>query len=181
MNESFSVAQASGFDAPPHVTDPSGTIAVWWTDPPGIVLQLTRPARGTTAMAEWMVGPGVDLLVRRFPECFDMRIVLDLRQMTGRSATARSLLMQAAKALSERVAHVVVLPSPHMGPAYSKVIEGTAGLLRLLGMRVDIEHALDRVLERHGVRVVNSSGAARGAEPTPVSHSAIRDRSRAAQ
>jgi hypothetical protein len=140
------------FALPPDIVDPSGTIVAWWTDPPGVVMQLNRPTRGTATMAEWMVGPGFEQLVARFPGLTDLRVVLDMRQMTGRSALARSTLMQPAKLFAARVGHVVLIPSIHMGPAYIKVVEAAAILLRLVGMRVDIEQSVERALAKHGIQ-----------------------------
>jgi hypothetical protein len=140
------------FAVAPHVTDPSGLVAAWWTDPPGVLVQLTGPARGTTEMAEWLIGPAFDQVVRRFPDASDLRVILDMRQMTGRSATARSLLLQRGKTLIGRVTHVVLVPSTLLGPAYIKVVEAAALLLRGAGLRVDVEASLERVIARHGVR-----------------------------
>jgi hypothetical protein len=150
--------------APPDATDPTGLIAAFWTDPPGVLLQLTRPARGTTAMAEWLIGPLFDALVRRFPEGRDLRVVLDMRQMTGRSAIARALLIRHARTIAARLNHVVVIPSLHMGPTYVKVLEAAAVLLAAAGVPLAIEHNLDRALAKHGLRVDQPLAA--GAAPS---------------
>lgn len=142
----------TAFAVAPHVTDPSGAIAAWWTDPPGVLAQLTGPARGTTEMAEWLIGPAFDQVIGRFPDTRELRVILDMRQMTGRSANARSLLLQRGKTMIGHVAHVVLVPSTLLGPAYIKVVEASALLLRAAGLRVDIESSLERVIARHGVR-----------------------------
>src|SRR5262245_61337066 len=103
MTSSLDISHPAAFAVPPHVVDDSGLIAAWFTDPPGVVLQLTRPARGTTALAEWMVGPGYAQVLRRFPDARDLRVVMDMRQMTGRAATARALLIEHAKLISPRL------------------------------------------------------------------------------
>ena len=146
--------QAGSVAAGAHVLDPSGTIAISFTEPPGAVLQLVRPARGTTEIAEWLAGPGLELLLQRFADARELRVILDMRRMTGRSASARAVLLQAGLRAAGRISHVVLLPSLHMGPAYLAVVETAAALLRLSGQRVDIEHDLAHVMERHGVRVL---------------------------
>jgi hypothetical protein len=158
MTEAFSDQTARIVATPPHLIDPSGTMAVYWTDPPGAVLQLQRATRGTTTMAEWLVGPVLDQLFARYPDVTDLGVVLDMRQMVGRSATARSLLIQAAEKAIGRIARVVLLPSIHMGTAYIKVIEATALLLRLSGYEVHIEDDLDVALSKHGIRIPSLSG-----------------------
>lgn len=146
------------FAVAPHVIDPSGAIAAWWTDPPGALMQFARAGRGTTEMAEWLVGPGFDLLLSRFPGASDLRVVLDMRQMTGRSATARSLLLQRGRNVAGHIGHVVLLPSVHLGAAYVKIVEATALMLRMGGLRVDVELGLERVIAEHGLRPATSVG-----------------------
>ena len=145
------------FATSPHVVDPTGSIAAWWTDPPGVLAQLTCPTRATTEIAGWLVGPAFDQLLGRFPGATDLRVILDMRQMTGRSATARSLLMQRAKTVVGRVTHVVLVPSVLLGPAYITIVETAALVLRAGGLRVDIDASLDRVITRHGVRAATAS------------------------
>jgi hypothetical protein len=152
MTEARSALSVPCFAVSPHVTDPSGAIAVWWTDPPGAVMQLRHPTRGTTEMAEWLVGPGYELLLRRFPDAPELRVILDMRQMTGRSATARALLMQCGKSVARRLSHVVLIPSIHLGPAYIKIVEAAVLLVRLSGLRIDIEQDAERVFGSVGLR-----------------------------
>jgi hypothetical protein len=144
----------SAFDAPPHLVDPSGALGVYWTDPPGVLVQFIRPARGTTELAEWLTSEGLELLIARFPVDQELRLILDMRQMVGRSASARSLLMRASKTSRSRVQHVVLLPSVHLGATYAKVIEASAVVLRMLGYRVHVEHDLERALKKHGTRLL---------------------------
>lgn len=140
--------------APPYLVDPSGSLGLYWTDPPGVLVRFIRPARGTTEIAEWLTGVGLDLLAARFPVDHELRLILDMRQMVGRSATARSLLMRASATSRSRIKHVVLLPSVHLGPTYASVIEASAIVLRALGYRVHVEHDLERALKKHGTRVL---------------------------
>lgn len=143
----------------PHATDPAGSIALRFTDPPGALLQLMRPARGTAEMAEWLAGPGLSLLLARFPHARDLRVILDMRLMTGRSASARTLLIQAGVRCVGRVGHVVLVPSQQLGEAYLSVVEAGVALVRLSGLRVDIEHDLSAALARHGLRIAAGESA----------------------
>jgi hypothetical protein len=153
MTQPLDVAPSPAFSVPPHVIDESGAIAGWFTEPPGVVLQFTRPTRGTNELSKWLVGPGYDLLVRRFPEACELRVVLDMRQMTGRSATARAVLIEHAKLVSQRLGRVIILPSVHLGAFYVKVVEATALALRAFGVRIEVEHSLERALARQELRV----------------------------
>jgi len=145
MTDARSIPHAPCFVVSPHLIDPSGAIAVWWTDPPGAVMQLGEPTRGTTEMAEWLVGPAIDRLLQRFPGTGELRVILDMRQMTGRSATARALLMQCGKTVSRRLGQVVIVPSMLLGPTYIKIVEAAVLLVRMSGLRVEIEQNVERV------------------------------------
>jgi hypothetical protein len=164
MSQSLHPIPGPAFSTAPHVTDPSGVIVAFWTEPRGVLMQFSRPARGTTAMAEWLVGPGLELLLARFPGACDLRVILDMRMMTGRSATARAVLIQSAKAVHGRVGHVVLLPSTQLGRGYVAIVEGTARMLRLAGLPVDVEHGLAHVIARHGIRPIGSGEIELGPE-----------------
>lgn len=143
--------------AEPHLIDPSGSLGVYWTDPPGALVRFIRQERGTAEMAEWLVGEGLSLLLARFPGSRELRFFFDMREMTGRSATARAVLMRASTLPGLRIKHVVLLPSQHLGAAYPTVIEASAIVLRLIGYRVHVEHDLERALAKHGTRLQSVS------------------------
>jgi hypothetical protein len=172
MAQTLDVALSPPFALPPHVIDDSGVIAAWFTEPPGVVLQFTRPERGTTELARWLVGPGYNQLVRRFPDAQELRIVLDMRQMTGRAATARAVLIEHAKLVAPRLGRVIILPSVHMGAFYLKLVETTALMLRAFGVRIELEQSLERAIAKQelelatGFEPSRSTGALRNATGT---------------
>jgi hypothetical protein len=157
MSESSTKAHAQpeafSFGVIPHLVDPSGVLGVYWLEPPGVLVRFVRAERGTTEMAQWMTSTGIEQVRQRFPGMRGLSVVLDMRNMIGRSATARSVLMQAGTSAAGHFGHVVILPSVHMGSAYTAVIEASAVALRLLGYRVDVEHDLEPALKKHGMRV----------------------------
>jgi len=162
MTEPLAKPELRTIAAPPHLLDPSGTVAVCWTEPRGAIVQLIGPVRGTTALAEWLVGPCFSELLARFPGSErDLTVVLDMRSMLGRAANARQVMMQASVPARARVKRVVILPSEHLGPAYITIIEATAAMLRLAGYDVHVEHDLEVTLRKHGIRVESLSGVRR--------------------
>jgi hypothetical protein len=144
------------FSAPPDLVDDSGAMIGWFIEPAGLLLQPAYPVRGTTQMAEWLVGPGFERLAQRFAGQRGLTIILDTREMTGRSASARALLIANATRVLPRVGRVVLLPSRHMGSAYLRVVEASASIVRAMGLRLDIEHDLDSTLAKHAVRLASS-------------------------
>lgn len=145
--------EAFTFGVIPHFVDPSGVLGAYWLEPPGVLVRFMRAERGTTEMAQWMTTSGLEDVLNRFPGSTDLTVVLDMRNMVGRSAMARSVLMHAGATAASHFSHVVILPSVHMGSAYTAVIEASAVALRLLGYRVDVEHDLEPALKKHGLRV----------------------------
>src|SRR5215472_11798048 len=140
------------FLVPPHLRHPSGALVAWLTDPPGAVIQLTRPTRGTADLAEWLVGPALEYLLRHFPDALRLIVVLDLRQMTGRDPLARALLLEKAKTLRAGLLRAVVIPPIGASRVYLSSLRVAADILRVFGVRVDIERSLTDVLSEHRLR-----------------------------
>jgi hypothetical protein len=170
MTQPLDVVQQPAFNVPPHVVDETGAMVGWFTEPAGVVMQFTRPTRGTAELAKWLVGPGYTQLTRRFPDGSDLRVVLDMRQMTGRSATARALIIEHSKLVAKQLGKVVVIPSLHLGALYVKVIEATALMLRPFGVHIIIEHDLQHALCEAGLRLAPAQDLTRapsGSRPQP--------------
>jgi hypothetical protein len=151
MQADFEIA-APAFTARPHLVDDSGAVIGWFIEPAGVLVQVAHPTRGTTRMAEWLVGAGFDRLLQRFAgQGGGLRVILDMRDLTGRSATARALMIANAPRALRYVNHVVMLPSRHMRGDYLQIIELTARTVSAMGLRVDIEHDLQEVLTRYAI------------------------------
>ena len=141
------------FDARPHIQDPTGAVVAWFTDPPGAIIQFARPARGTTDMARWLVGPARAALWRRFPVESGLTLVLDLTLMDGRDAGARALLHESAKDDKGRIARSFVIPPTKASGTYLSALHVAATLLRVFGVRVDVESSLTSVFASFPLRV----------------------------
>jgi hypothetical protein len=138
---------APAFGAPPDMVDDSGALRAWFIEPAGALLQFARRERGTTQMAEWLVGPAFDTLVQRFNGRRGLRVILDMREMTGRSASARAILLANVLRVLPRIGHVVLLPSQHMGSEYMGIVELTVRMVNAMGLRIEVAHDLESVLE----------------------------------
>ena len=143
----------AAFLVPPHLRHSSGALVGWVTEPPGVVVQLTRPTRGTADLAEWLVGPAFEYLIQRFPHALRLLVVLDLRQMTGRDSRARALLIEKAKTFPAGLLRAVVIPPIRANAIYLGSLRVAADILRVFGARVDIECSLTKVLLEHDLRV----------------------------
>jgi hypothetical protein len=124
---------------PPHLEDPSGSVAVWYTDPPGVVMQFVQAARGDLTLVRWLVGPARERLLERFPGSSPLVFVMDLGLMTGRDAAVRPILNEAAKALRPRIARSVVVPPENASAIYMASLHASVSLLRVFGVPVEIQ------------------------------------------
>jgi hypothetical protein len=140
------------FSAMPHLVHPSRDVACWLTDPPGAVIQITRPAEGTRNMTSWMAKDAHELLLARFPAVHDLTIILDLSLMTGRDAGARNALVEPAKRLKSRVARTILLPPRSASRVYLGSLFAATAVLSAFGIHVQIENSLPSVLAKYGLR-----------------------------
>lgn len=148
---------APAFACRPHMLDPSGTVAVWFTDPAGAWLQFIKPARATDALSEWIAGPALAAFVARFPG-EQLILVMDFRLMTDRELTARARILQTAPALKDSLARVIVLPSHYATPFHNKTMAAGVRLARAFGVPVELATAsATHVLSELGLRA-NASG-----------------------
>ena len=127
----------------------------WFTEPPGGVIQLTRPVRGTRELAEWLVGPAWEQLCRRFPNACEFFIVLDLSQMDGRDPSARAALLEKAQALRPGILRAAVIPPIGATAVYLSSLRVAVAILRVFGVVVDIDPSLRNVLASRGLRVAS--------------------------
>jgi hypothetical protein len=146
-----SVAPSSraAFGSAPHLTEPSGGMVVWFTDPPGAVIQMARAGDFTEGMARWIVSHGVAALLERFPDPAELVLVLDLGLMDRREPPVRSLMVEAAKTLRPRLAHATVLPPDRATKIYLASLDAGVALVRVFGVSVRIGRSLSDVLREH--------------------------------
>lgn len=135
------------FDTAPELRCEAGPLAVWFTDPPGVVLQLTEAAVFTKEMAEWMVGRGFALLKERFPHNNELSILLDLRRMTSREPAAHPVVMAAAMQHLFMFAKVGVIAPLKPQPLYMTTLHGAVALLSAIGPEIRIYDTLEDALQ----------------------------------
>ena len=136
------------FTVPPDLRSPAGDLAVWFTDPPGAVVQLSERKRGTVEMASWLAGPGVHTLLDRFPGTARLVILLDLTLMKDRDPAVRPLLVEAAKALGPRIAQGIVVAPDKAGPVYLASVRAAASVLGVFGVDVHVARSVVGAIAR---------------------------------
>lgn len=133
------------FTGSPHLMDPSQTLAVWFTDPPGAVLQFVRRAPCTVPLAQWMATSARARLVERFASSAALVFVLDLTLMDGRDPLARPIIVECAREFSSRACAKVV-PPRDASRVYLAGIHVAASVARVFGLDVSIESTPEAAL-----------------------------------
>jgi hypothetical protein len=136
---------APAFDVPPDLHG-AGVLRAWFTDPPGAVVQMARPGRGTVEIANWMVGPGFARLHGRFPESESLILVMDLRLMEGRDPAARVVMMDKGREVNRLFARTFIIPPLKTNPVYLTTLHAAAALLTAFGVDLKIESSLPKVI-----------------------------------
>lgn len=129
----------AAFATPPHLLDPSRSVAIWFTNPPGAVAQFARRASGSVVLAEWGAGPALERFLERFPGDGPIVFVLDLGLMVGRDPVARPIITAAVRSLKSRIARAVLVPPEEASAAYLASLQASISLLRVFGVPVSIE------------------------------------------
>ncbi|HEX4334862.1 MAG TPA: hypothetical protein VH062_03050 [Polyangiaceae bacterium] len=143
----------AAFPSEPQLSSPSGVVACWFTDPPGMIIQITQRTQGTLEGAQWIGGPAIDAMLRRFSKREWLTLVLDLRLMTGREPAARHSLVAPAKSLKSRLARIVVVAPERASSIYLSSLLAATTLLSVFGYRVDLKRSLEVVVKKHRIRV----------------------------
>ena len=142
------------FSVPPHIRyGREDELHIWFTDPPGAIVQMSKPQRGTVDQARWLVGPGMALLKQRFPEAKQIVIVLDYRNMTSRDLAARTVLIESASETAKYFSGVFIVPPLQTSKVYRVTLEAAAVLVSALGTRIAIVDSLTSVLVEQGLQV----------------------------
>jgi hypothetical protein len=153
MSEAPGIEGALAFAAPPHLVHPSRDMVCWFTDPPGIVIQIVRAAQGTRAMTEWLGHTAEHALFARFPGAVNLTVVLDLSLMTGREPGARNGLVEPAKRMKARVARTILVPPRAASQVYLGSMYAATALLSAFGVHVEINRTMSKALIAYGLRV----------------------------
>lgn len=138
-----------GFPDTADLYDPSGAIGVWFTSPPGALIQFVSPAYSTVELGRWLAGPGRQRLEAKFPSG-PIFLVFDLGLMTGRDPAIRPVLLEAAAQMKARVSCAFV-PPIDTSPVYLASLKAVAALAAVVGVRVDIHRSLSFALASRGV------------------------------
>jgi len=152
MGSDTTALESLAFAVTPHLVHASKDLVCWFTDPPGMVIQMIHAAQGTRSMTDWLGGLAQSALLARFPGAKDLIVVVDLSRMAGREPGARNGLVEPAKRMKARVAHTVLLPPATVSPVYLGSMYAATALLSAVGIHVEIRRSLRDVLSEYRLR-----------------------------
>jgi hypothetical protein len=132
-------------------------MVAWFTEPPGVVIQLTRAQRVGVPLAEWMVGPLTVESRRRFPS-ERILVLLDTSLMQGRDPPVRAILMDAARRLQHEVSRTILIPPTNAGAVYLASLAVASSLLQVFGVKLDVVRSMPFALSSAGLRVAPRRG-----------------------
>jgi len=144
------------FTTEPDLRYEGDKLVIWFTDPPGAVVQLTEATVFTKGMAEWMVGPGFSALHERFARGTELRMLLDLRPMTAREPAARPVIMSAATRHMFMFAKLGVIAPAKPPPLYMITLHSAIALLSAIGPEIRIFETIDGALQTLGLQAATS-------------------------
>jgi len=142
----------AAFSGEPHIR--SGAIAVWFTSPAGVVIQLVEPARCTVEMANWLVAAVDAELERRFARANGLIFVFDLALMQGRTHAARSAFLGKVRQSGKRFSEAFFVPPHVASPALKHSMHASVLLARTLGIKVELVDSSERAVVLRGLRTL---------------------------
>lgn len=145
------------FPVPPHVRyGREDELHVWFTEPPGAIVQMSKPQHGTLEQSRWLIGPGLALLRQRFPDAQQLVLVLDFRNLTRRDLAARKVLIDSAPETAKYFSGVFIVPPLQTNVVYRTTLQAAAVLVSALGTRIAIVDNLSSVMIEQGLRVADA-------------------------
>ncbi|MBK8261731.1 MAG: hypothetical protein IPK80_10370 [Nannocystis sp.] len=138
--------------APALVHEPSG-LRVWFTEPPGLVTQITREAHITVDVARFLAGPVTDVL-RSLPRKTGQRFVFvhEWTRFRSYEPEARDELTSWAMSLKQEIGMMLFVISKEASSMVRMGIKVGTMTLKLAGIDSELVESIDPALATHGIR-----------------------------
>lgn len=139
------------FAKQPDLRFEDGKVSIWFTEPPGAIVQLTEAATFTKDMAEWVVGPSFSALLERHPAGTKLHMLLDIRPLTAREPAARPLIMGTVTKNMFTFAQLGVIAPKRPPPLYMNTLRGAIALLSAIGPKIYLFDSIEEALQTMGL------------------------------
>jgi hypothetical protein len=141
------------FSARPHRTSTPDALAVWFTQPWGMVTQFTAATTMTEAAAEFIIA-SYDELTRRCPDASRRFVFMhDWSLGSGYEPGARTRLVTWGRQIHQRVDRVVICMGKNT-PALARMGLGVgAAAMAVIGMKLDVLYGVEAaaIAATHGL------------------------------
>ncbi len=141
------------FGRAPHLVDPASGLAVWFTQPLGLVTQLHERTHLDEAMARFIADTAYGALCRLRAPGQLFVAVHEWSAMTGYDSAARAVLTDWGVRIRNEVERVVIVLSDAAPKLVRMGVSVASVTLRLAGMRIDAERS-PSVIARLGLRAL---------------------------
>ncbi len=134
------------------VHDASG-LRVWFTDPPGLVTQITDTTEISTAMAEFIAGPVSEALAR-LPRTPGQRLIFlhEWTHFRSYEPAAREILTEWAMSLRDEIGLMLFVISKEANSMVRMGIKVGTMTLKLAGIDSELVDTIHPALAARGIR-----------------------------
>lgn len=146
------VRRPPGFGEP-HLAFESAPVVVWFTDPIGMLIQITSPIHGSADIARFISVTAYErLLELRGASRQRITVVHDYTAITGYDSESRRVLTDWGLRIKNEVERIVVIQPPAKNKMLRMGLGAAASALSMIGLKIDFEDSLILTVGRLGLR-----------------------------
>lgn len=152
MGKRATESRLPAFDHPPHLSWGGGELAIWFTEPWGMLTQMLRPTYATETLANFIADFAYSALLElRDTTTTPLIFVHDFSRMTGYESEARKLLTMWGFRIRSEIERVVVVQPPVKNELARLGISAAASALGVVGIRFEIVETVQAPIDRYGL------------------------------
>jgi len=141
------------FPAPPHLAHPTEPLSIWFTEPLGLLSQITRPATGSVEMARFITDLAWPALLElRGAGSQPLCIVHDLSLLEDVEPEAGRIMSLFGLSIRQHIDRVVIIEPPALHRLVHLAISAVGSALGLMGIPMELAPALPGVLDQYALR-----------------------------
>jgi hypothetical protein len=145
------------FAVPPHLAHPSEPLSIWFTQPLGLLTQITRPSTGSVEMVRFITELAWPALLElRGAGSQPLYIVHDLSLLEDVEPEAGRLMSLFGLSIRKHIERVVVVEPPALHRLVHLAISAVGSALGLIGIPMELAPSLHTVLDQYGLRVLDT-------------------------
>ena len=131
----------------PTLVDPSGTMRVWLTDPPGMLDQAAVGARFSTELARWLTQDASAAMTAAYPADARYAFVHDWRGIATYTTEARLDIIGWGRKLGmKHIERIDIVLAPDAGTFFRMAVQGGALAMTVIGVKCAVAASVDAAL-----------------------------------